>query len=822
MLSGKSDSSTLHINAGPFDHLVVSPSDVMIAPGGSQAFSAEATDAFGNPIADETANTVFSIGPDGSCSGAVCTAGTDGDHTVKAALKYTAIATGTLHSCARTAAGGYECWGDNGWGALGDPDIVDPCNPQALYGICSSVPVPVPALASGVTSVSARSSLDTCAVTTGGGAKCWGWNNGGQLGNGTRTNSSEPVNVSGLTSGVAAISAGGGTTCALTTGGGVTCWGVGGLGGLGNGTFHDYLVPVDVSGLSSGVAAVSAGGASTCALTTGGGVKCWGSNIYGELGDGGPTTCAAPNAFPWVRCSSTPVDVSGLTSGVVAIAKGDAHVCALTTGGGVKCWGRNDVGQLGIGDTSSHCDPSSPGDLPCSSTPVDVSGLTSGVAAISAGTSYTCALMNTGGVKCWGSNGGGQLGNGTTTDAQVPVDVSGLTSGVAAVSAGNGNTCAVMTSGGAKCWGHGWEGELGNGTTIDSHVPVDVDATKGTATVHVGPTDTIIDSGPSGLINNASASFSFHSNESSSTFQCRMDSSQLADWQSCSSPKSYGSLADGSHTFEVRATNGVTGTDPTPASRSFTIDTHGPTTTIDSGPAEGSTSGPAASVGFSSADLDLDHFECSLDGDDFSACTSPKNYTNLHDGPHSFTLQAFDGLGNQTQQTRNWMVDATAPSITIDSSPPSLTNSPIADLTFSTEPGATTQCQLDGGAFASCSSPFEYTGLSEGGHRFHVVATDAYGNHAGAFALWTIDLTPPTTRIKSAQIYEASRKARFVFASGDSKATFRCALDHHPYRKCTSPKYSFDLQRGRHTFKVYAVDLAGNRDLTPAVKPFVI
>jgi alpha-tubulin suppressor-like RCC1 family protein len=276
------------------------------------------------------------------------------------------------------------------------------------------------------------------------------------------------VDVSGLTSGVAAIAAGNWHTCALTATGGVKCWGYNEYGQLGDGSTTDRTTPVDVSGLTSGVAAIAAGNWHTCALTATGGVKCWGLNGSGQLGDGGG---GVPCNEGYSACRLTPTPVSGLGSGVTALAAGAWHTCALTTAGGVLCWGSNWYGQLGDGTTEDRL------------TPTPVSGLTSGVAALAAGAGHTCARTTAGALLCWGWNGRGQLGDGGggvpcnegySACRLTPTPVSGLGSGVTALAAGNSHTCALTEVGGVKCWGLNWLGQLGDGTTEDRLTPVDV------------------------------------------------------------------------------------------------------------------------------------------------------------------------------------------------------------------------------------------------------------------------------------------------------------------------------------------------------------
>ena len=251
-----------------------------------------------------------------------------------------------------------------------------------------------------------------------------------------------PVDVSGLVVGVNAIAAGGTHTCALTSPGGVKCWGYNYYGQLGDGTNLDRLAPVDVTGLGSGVKAITAGDSHTCAIASSGGVKCWGKNLDGQLGDG----TNGNRAFP--------VDVPGLGSGVKAIDANYSHTCALTSSGGVKCWGYNYFGQLGNGTTSN------------SSLPVDVSGLGSGVNSIAAGGSHSCALMLSGSVKCWGYNYDGELGNDDHYEKHTPVNVFGFESGINAISTGSYHSCALSSSGGVYCWGNNYSSQIGDGSGL--------------------------------------------------------------------------------------------------------------------------------------------------------------------------------------------------------------------------------------------------------------------------------------------------------------------------------------------------------------------
>ncbi|WP_370631417.1 chromosome condensation regulator RCC1 [Methylosinus sp. Sm6] len=339
-----------------------------------------------------------------------------------------AYSAGGGHTCALSQTGGLKCWGDNLNASIGDGTATD-----------RKTPVDVPGLTSGVVAVAAGDG-HTCALTRAGGVKCWGENSDGEVGDGTVSQRKlAPAGVVGLANGVVAIAAGGNHSCALTATGGVKCWGYNGSGQLGDGTTSTRATPVNVVGLTAGVIAIAAGDRHTCALTRAGALKCWGDNIYGQIGDGATTN------------RMKPASVLGLGGAASAVSLGYTHSCALMKTGGVKCWGYNGAGQLGDGTRITRW------------TPVDVLGLTSTIVAIDVGSNHACALTAAGGVECWGENRYGQLGDTTTINRSTPVAVAGLASGVAALSAGNRHSCALTVGGASLCWGSDSDGRLGIG-----------------------------------------------------------------------------------------------------------------------------------------------------------------------------------------------------------------------------------------------------------------------------------------------------------------------------------------------------------------------
>jgi alpha-tubulin suppressor-like RCC1 family protein len=280
----------------------------------------------------------------------------------------------------------------------------------------------------------------SCALVNGG-VQCWGNNQFGTLGNNTTINSNIPVQVTGLTSGVQAIAVGYYHACAIVDGA-AKCWGRNNYGQLGDGTTTNRNMAVAVSGLSSGVQAIAAGEFFTCALQNGS-VKCWGYNQNGQLGNGSNTN------------SSVPVSVSSpLSSKVQDVKAFGSNVCALSDGK-VFCWGHNLYGQLGNNTTVDS-------NIPVQVKNIAGTGSLISVQAISTGGFHSCALVG-GGLQCWGRNTYYQLGDGTNVNKSLPVVATGLTSGVQAVSSGHLHTC-VIVDGVSKCWGYNASGQVGDNT----------------------------------------------------------------------------------------------------------------------------------------------------------------------------------------------------------------------------------------------------------------------------------------------------------------------------------------------------------------------
>src|SRR4029079_7731033 len=270
-----------------------------------------------------------------------------------------------------------------------------------------------------------------------------------------------------------------------------------------------------------------------------------------------------------------------------------------------------------------------------------------------------------------------------------------------------------------------------------------------TWTIDLTAPDTTIDSSPASPSGNATPTFDFSSSEAGSTFECRLDG---GSWNSCTSPHTTAALTDGSHTFDVRATDQAGNTDTTPASHTWTVDLTAPNTSIDSTPSSPSND-TTPTFDFSSSEPGSS-FECRVDGGRWNSCTSPHTTGALAEGTHTFDVRATDVAGNTDASPASftWTIDLTAPNTTIDSGPTNPTNDTTPTFAFSaSEPGSTFECRVDGGGWNSCTSPHTTSALGEASHTFDVRATDQAGNTDGtpASQTWTIDLTAPDTTIDS-------------------------------------------------------------------------
>lgn len=369
------------------------------------------------------------------------------------------LATGYDHTCAVVGDGLVRCWGFGAGGQLGygsTADIGDDELPKSMDPV--DLGEPVIQLGAGF--------AHTCALVQGGDVYCWGYNWLGVLGYGNEDNvgdDEEPASVGPVSLGGEAvqIAVGQDHTCVLLVGGTVRCWGqnFGGELGLGHENhIGDDELPSSVSTVSLGGEAVqlAAGNDHTCAVMTGGVVRCWGRGVQGQLGYGdGDGQAIGDNELPNSR---DPID---LGRKVVQVSAGQWSTCARTAEGDVYCWGWGETGALGHGDVEDLGDDEAPG----SAGPVSIGG---SAIHISSGMYHHCAVLDGGDVRCWGDNQIGQLGYGNTNaigDDELPSTVSPVNlDGLAfEVQAGNLHTCALLTGGTLRCWGNGSYGKLGYG-----------------------------------------------------------------------------------------------------------------------------------------------------------------------------------------------------------------------------------------------------------------------------------------------------------------------------------------------------------------------
>lgn len=405
-------------------------------------------------------------------------------------------ASGVGHICVLTTSNAVKCWGKNNYGQVGN----------GITQTSQSTPILVDGLEGEIKSIQAGD-YSTCALMSNGSLQCWGLgvlngppDEGWEINHAYVT---QPVTVSVFGSDIASFSIGL-PVCAIGKGGSVKC--AGNFGSLGDGSIGESTTPTNVVSLNSGVLSLDIGWDSrisslyfashACALD-GYAVKCWGQNMFGQIGDGTTTSHATPvtiiasgakdvyaggqqtcavlqtgEAQCWGRdlintsvFYTLPITVSGLNGNVAKLAVGNFHVCALYTSGAVNCWGNGGWGQLGIGMEGLGA---------TSTVPITPTGLESEVIDISSGYYHSCAILSDHTVRCWGDGANGTLGTGSYARSTVPTITLGVTNAIK-IDSSVFHTCALLQTGGVKCWGANGSGEIGDGTVGGARViPVDV------------------------------------------------------------------------------------------------------------------------------------------------------------------------------------------------------------------------------------------------------------------------------------------------------------------------------------------------------------
>ena len=385
--------------------------------------------------------------------------------------------------------------------------------------------------------------------------------------------------------------------------------------------------------------------------------------------------------------------------------------------------------------------------------------------------------------------------------------------------AGVSYQCQLDTGASAPCSSPASYSGLAQGSHSFSVAAIDAAGNQSSTATFIWTINTtpppipVITSAPANPTRQTSASFSFSDTQAGVSYQCQLDSGAST---TCSSPASYSGLIQGSHSFSVAAVDAA-GNQSSAAIFTWTINTTPPPTPVITSAPANPTNQTSASFSFSDAQAGVG-FQCQLDAAALGVCSSPKSYSNLSQGNHTFKVLAQDAVGNQSVATAfTWLIDTTnPPKPVLTSTPANPTNKTSASFSFKdTQAGVGFVCQLDNASLTACSSPVLYPGpLSQGKHTFLVRAKDAAGNLSGNVTFsWSIDLTaPPPPVITAAPTNPTIQTtAKFSFSDSAKGVTFLCQLDGTGFVACASPKTYSSLVKGTHTFSVKAQDTSGNQ-----------
>lgn len=723
-----------------------------------------------------------------------------------------------------------------------------------LLAFCFAVTLGVSGAQAADVSAVAANGTHTCALQ-GGAVKCWGTNSSGELGDSATAGSYDayttPFTVPGVT-GASAVAAGQYHTCVID-GGAVKCWGTNTSGEVGDPATTGggpETTPFTVSGITD-PAAIAAGYEETCVID-GGAVKCWGAVDIPDLGGPAPD----PDGDP-----ATPQTIAGITN-ATSIAVGAGHACAVD-GGAVTCWGDNESGQLG--------DASNVGSL--GEAPYTIPGITNAT-AVTAGAQHTCALLDDGTVRCWGSNAFGQLGDPGTVGSSTatPFTVPGIDNATAlaggyaftcaqdggavkcwgdnefgqigdennlvsqhpalftvpgltdptAIAAGNGHVCAL--DGGPKCWGLNLDGQAGNRATVGGNqlTPFTVDLTAPDAPTVTNPVD-------STAINDNTPTFEADAEPGSKVTFTLDGTTELgsatadSDGHAAFTPTT--PLDDGDHSVKATATDAAGNVSAPSAARTmFTVDTKAPDTPTFS-LADGTvTNDPSTVVAITAEPNATMHilFDGAYLG---SVPTGPDGAPRmgLREGEHTVSITVIDDAGNASEPaTIHYTLDTTVPDAPTLTAPAG--SSVLSDNTptfkADAEPGATVTFTVDGTTVGTATAGADghaaltpEDALTDGRHTVKATATDRAGNVSDASDghTFTVDTTAPAAVTFGQAPARKSAQPTAKFAfTGEPGARLECSLDGADWSACTSPLTLTGLADGPHSLRVRALDAAGN------------